>query len=361
MCTYIMKHSPGTSQPVIMATTRDESGRRPTTEPFLWKEKTAFIRPLRFIPDFGNNYHITAESLVDAGIVAPKDIVNGGTYMGINRHGILVAVNNREYSPKDDGLVMSRGALVVQALNYDDPEFAARYLYEQFLYTQKNSERKYPGINLMIANKDKAFVLTNARCEDVGEYVPPANSNLKRPKLLKFDSNDYSDIALYECAREQVSMIANFNPDDMHCERVSTFLPRFRELSIGRYDKMLTSPVLHKPNSWGTWLSEMVYEASLNDPFYSSIGQPEYDVTDSHKRGAWITISTELVVMGEKGDFEWMHIPSFPQQGEMQGYLVKQDGSKKLLKLELNGTDLTVEPYKVLLLPESRSVSSLSR
>ena len=62
--------------------------------------------------------------------VAPRDEQEGGTWLGVNRHGVLVALTNR-FGSSRDARRRSRGALVVDALRGTDATeasfFASRH------------------------------------------------------------------------------------------------------------------------------------------------------------------------------------------------------------------------------------------
>jgi uncharacterized protein with NRDE domain len=73
--------------PLLVAANRDESYTRPSAPP--------------------------AE--LDSGIVAGKDLESGGTWLGINPHGLFVAVTNRLTPGRGPGSV-SRGLLALQTL-----------------------------------------------------------------------------------------------------------------------------------------------------------------------------------------------------------------------------------------------------
>lgn len=54
-------------------------------------------------------------SEIEPGIVAGKDLVAGGTWLGLNRHGLFVAVTNRK-APLGSAASRSRGLLALEAL-----------------------------------------------------------------------------------------------------------------------------------------------------------------------------------------------------------------------------------------------------
>lgn len=89
MCTLIaaVRRWPGV--PLVVAANRDEYLSRPARPPFVWEGE-----PL---------------------VVAPKDDLAGGTWLGLNARGLFVGVTNRAGTALDAGR-RSRGALVAEAL-----------------------------------------------------------------------------------------------------------------------------------------------------------------------------------------------------------------------------------------------------
>ncbi len=51
----------------------------------------------------------------DGSVLSPRDLEAGGTWIGLNRHGVFVAITNRFSGPRDASRV-SRGVLVADAL-----------------------------------------------------------------------------------------------------------------------------------------------------------------------------------------------------------------------------------------------------
>jgi hypothetical protein len=89
MCTLIAAVRPTPSLPLVIAANRDELTARPATPPFLWPGTPA--------------------------VLSPRDDLAGGTWLGLNAHGLFVGVTNRAGKPRDDSR-KSRGALVADAL-----------------------------------------------------------------------------------------------------------------------------------------------------------------------------------------------------------------------------------------------------
>jgi len=75
-------------KPLVVAANRDESYSRPSLAPFE-------IKP---------------------GVLAGKDLISGGTWLGTNKQGLFVAVTNRR-SPAPTSTSLSRGLLALETLN----------------------------------------------------------------------------------------------------------------------------------------------------------------------------------------------------------------------------------------------------
>src|SRR5437016_5074360 len=75
-------------KPLIIGANRDESYSRPSEAP-------AELKP---------------------GVLAGKDLISGGTWLGVNRQGLFVAVTNRR-SPPPTPTSLSRGLLALETLN----------------------------------------------------------------------------------------------------------------------------------------------------------------------------------------------------------------------------------------------------
>lgn len=66
----------------------------------------------------------------DGWIVAPVDLVAGGTWLGLNRHGVFVGITNRRHAPHDPARE-SRGHLVTMALREATAADAASVIAER--------------------------------------------------------------------------------------------------------------------------------------------------------------------------------------------------------------------------------------
>lgn len=101
MCTVVLLIRPGHAWPLVLAANRDERLDR------------AWDAPAAYWPH-------------QPGVVAGRDRSGGGTWMGINRHGVVAAVLNRQGSLGPAAGKRSRGELPLRALARPGAEAAAR-------------------------------------------------------------------------------------------------------------------------------------------------------------------------------------------------------------------------------------------
>src|SRR5437016_13775147 len=102
MCVLLVHHRVRDDMPVVLLANRDEDFDRPFAPPFLWPE---------------------------SGIVAPRDLRAGGTWVGVGRGraGLVAAITNRRTrAPRTN--VRSRGLLVADVLSRRDVDDAAAWL-----------------------------------------------------------------------------------------------------------------------------------------------------------------------------------------------------------------------------------------
>src|SRR3546814_5219481 len=101
MCTVVILRRPGEAWPLIVAANRDELLDR------TWRE------PARHWPDRPE-------------VVAGLDELAGGSWLGLNDHGIVAAILNRRHSLGPAPDKRSRGELVLDALDHADAADADR-------------------------------------------------------------------------------------------------------------------------------------------------------------------------------------------------------------------------------------------
>jgi hypothetical protein len=168
MCTLVILRRPGHRWPVLIGANRDEMIDRISKPP-------------------GRHWPDRPE------LVAGRDILAGGSWLGINDWGVVAAVLNRHGSlgPAPDR--RSRGELVLEALDHADAAAAARALTDL-------DPDAYRTFNLIIADESDGFWLRHAG----GPRV-----EIKRLK-------------------EGLSMIAAGDIDDLTSRRLELALPAFR-------------------------------------------------------------------------------------------------------------------------------------
>jgi uncharacterized protein with NRDE domain len=138
VCTLVFAWQVFTDAPVVAAANRDELFDRPSASPDVIDESPR--------------------------VLAPRDEEAGGTWIGYNEHGVLVAITNRwtgsEARPEGasgDGETAnsrrSRGLLVRDALRQSSAEDATR------LVERELDERTYDGFNLVLADENAALLV----------------------------------------------------------------------------------------------------------------------------------------------------------------------------------------------------------
>jgi hypothetical protein len=143
VCVLLLHHRTRPEWPVVLLANRDEFLDRPFEPP----------------------------ALRDAarGIVAPRDLRAGGTWIGLNGDGNVAAVTNRPGEDARDG-TRSRGLLVHDALRERTARAAAERVVADLRATA------YAGFHLLLADRDEAFVL---RHRGASAPVSPAPGDLR--------------------------------------------------------------------------------------------------------------------------------------------------------------------------------------
>jgi hypothetical protein len=125
MCTVVFLRRPAHDCPLILAANRDEMGDRP------------WLPPGRHWPDRPD-------------VVAGKDLLAGGTWMGVNDDGVVAGILNRKDSLGTDPRLRSRGELVLEALDHADAVAAAGALADL-------DPRGWRSFNLFVADNRDAY------------------------------------------------------------------------------------------------------------------------------------------------------------------------------------------------------------
>ena len=126
VCTLTLAWRVFPDVPVALAANRDESLERASEPPTVRGTERRFL--------------------------APRDAEAGGTWIGVNDAGVVVAVTNRWLEADRDG-DRSRGLLVEDCLGEPSTETAVRAV------ERETAERDYDGFNLVLADDAAAFLL----------------------------------------------------------------------------------------------------------------------------------------------------------------------------------------------------------
>jgi hypothetical protein len=183
MCSVVILRRPGHPWPVLFAANRDEMKNRPWLPPGRhWSD-----RP---------------------GTVAGLDRLAGGSWLGVNDHGLIAGIMNRKNSLGPSPGKRSRGELVLEALDHADAGAAAEALGAL-------EPTAYRPFNLVLADNRDSFWLVNSGEQIKVEPLPAGISMIT--------AHDRNDVA--------------------HSRRIRHFLPLF---------EAAPAPDPQSGN-WGSW------------------------------------------------------------------------------------------------------------
>lgn len=162
MCTLVLLRRPAAAWPLLLAANRDELASRPA------------LPPARHWPD---RPHVRAG----------RDVLAGGTWLGVNDDGVVAAVLNRRGTLGPEPGKRSRGELVLEALDHAEAYHAAEAL-------RQLDPAAWRPFNLIVADAVDAFWLRHAgdgaiRLQPIpeglhgieaGELDDPASARLRR-------------------------------------------------------------------------------------------------------------------------------------------------------------------------------------
>lgn len=201
MCTVILLRRPGSAWPLLLAANRDELRSRP------WRP------PARHWPDRPE-------------VVAGLDVLAGGSWLGINDHGVVAAVLNRVGTLGPAAGKRSRGELVLEALDHAEAAAAARALSDL-------DPDAYRPFNLLVADARDAFWLRHAGGLPMFGYRTPSGAwqEVETVRMPNFGPKPKHEIRSppVECrpVPEGISMITARDLNDPNSLRLRHFLPLF--------------------------------------------------------------------------------------------------------------------------------------
>jgi hypothetical protein len=231
MCTVVLLIRPGHEWPLILAANRDEMLNR------------AWDPPAAYWPD-------------QPGVVAGRDRTGGGTWMGVNRHGVVAAVLNRPGSLGPAAGKRSRGELPLMALEHLSAASAA----EAISGIDAGAWRSF---NLVLADRSGAVFVRG-----LGQG---------RPHAEPFAPGQH--------------MVTAHDPDDPESPRVARHFGRFR---------VVKPP---EPGDWQEW------QAILAD----RSGEPGQQI-NVVPRGGFGTVCSSLLALPRDGGAVWLFAAGPPDQ-----------------------------------------------
>ncbi len=154
MCTVVTLRRPGHDWPLLLAANRDEMQGR------TWSP------PARHWPD-------------RPATVAGKDHQAGGSWLGVNDHGVAVAILNRRGSLGTEAGKRSRGDLVLDALDHQTAAAAAEALV-------RYEGSAFRSFNMAIADRESGFWLRGTGAETIELFPLPEGIGM----LTAWDLND---------------------------------------------------------------------------------------------------------------------------------------------------------------------------
>ena len=223
MCTVVLAIRPGHDLPVLLAANRDERVDR------------AWDSPAAFWPNY-------------PGVVAGRDRTAGGTWMGMNRHGVVATVLNRQGTLGPAAGKNSRGILPLIALEHPTATAAAAAI------TALNAG-DWRGFNMVIADAHGGIFLRG-----LGSGHPEA-----------------------EPFGPGVHMVTAHEPNDPESPRVARHLHRFR------------AALPASATDWQPWQTIL---ADTSGPAGTEINIPP--------RGGFGTVSSALVAWPTNAPAIWL-------------------------------------------------------
>lgn len=128
MCTLIVAWQVFDDAPICVAANRDESTDRPSNPPTIRDD--------------------------DPRVLAPRDERAGGTWLGYNEHGVLVAITNRWVVGEGE---RSRGLLVDDALSKSSADEAIDHVAREL------ERRTYEPFHLLVADESDCHLVEHGR------------------------------------------------------------------------------------------------------------------------------------------------------------------------------------------------------
>jgi uncharacterized protein with NRDE domain len=236
MCTLAAFVGTSDALPLLVAANRDEFLDRPAADP--------------------------AVLAVDPWVFAGQDLSAGGTWFGVNQHGMVVGLLNRRRPGGPDPSRRSRGLLCLEVLQTASPDAAAALLAGL-------RPADYNGFNLLVADRHQALVATPDESQVRITRLPPG-----------------------------VHLLTNLDLNDPTCPRIAKSSKHFAALSL-------------PPDGNAGVLIEPLRRLLAD---HTTALDPRADVIDTlcvHKPG-YGTRSASIVALDATGRPRWWHAAGPP-------------------------------------------------
>jgi uncharacterized protein with NRDE domain len=230
VCTLALYFQVSDDYPVIVAANRDEHFTRPSAPPLLLA--------------------------TDPPIVGGKDLVSGGTWLGVNADGLLVGVINRRPPKQQTALadVRSRGLLCLDLLHLKDTAQCLTFL-------SAHKEERYQPFTLLFCDRHSAYVSAN-----VSETI---RSMQLTPGLHVFSNTMIHDERTEKMDRAYTLFAGLLNDKELPATPPDWILPLGKVLSdhsLGNRDEPREAICVHGESS-GTVSSSIIFYSARESRF----------------------------------------------------------------------------------------------
>lgn len=255
MCTLVILRRPGDAWPLLVAANRDELTTR------------AALPPARHWPEWPE-------------VVGGLDCVGGGSWLGVNDHGLLAAVLNRDGTLGPADGKRSRGELVLEALDHAEASAAAGALADL-------SPDAYRPFNLVVADPRAAYWLRHGGDGEI--RVHPIHNGLH--------------------------MLAGTELDDLNHPRIRDTLPRLRAATVPSPGPDLAG---QPATGWEDWL------ALLRERGFDPAAGPKAAMNQcvTMTAGTFATVASSLIAVPAYPGFTspvlWWHAHGAPDVADFQ-------------------------------------------
>ncbi|RME34022.1 MAG: hypothetical protein D6786_06075 [Gammaproteobacteria bacterium] len=214
MCTLILRLKPESDWPLVLGGNRDELRSRPALPPGRhWREHP--------------------------GIVAGRDLLAGGSWLGLNDDGVVAVVLNRKGTLGPAPGRLSRGRLVIEALSFGEAGEAVQAL-------ERLEPEDYRPFNLVVADRSGAWWLRHA-ADGAGIVARPVPAGLH--------------------------LLASTELDDPAHPRVRRWLDRLRRMP----------ELARDPPCWPAWRAVLASREAGGDPLAAmNLDLGDFGTTSSH-------------------------------------------------------------------------------